>query len=95
MHRSLRTFLELLSREKEIVSIDREVDPYLELAEIHRRVIEQGGPALLFKRVKGGRFQLLPICLERRNELTGLWAQAEDFIKQVVRVAESAAAKSI
>jgi energy-dependent translational throttle protein EttA len=29
------------------------VDPYLEVAEIHRRVIAAGGPALLFTRVRG------------------------------------------
>ena len=50
---SLRHFLQLLRQERELHTIDVEVDPYLEAAEIHRRVIEQGGPALLFTRVKG------------------------------------------
>jgi len=27
--------------------IDAEVNPHLEVAEVHRRVIDQGGPALL------------------------------------------------
>jgi 3-polyprenyl-4-hydroxybenzoate decarboxylase len=31
MHRNLRTFLELLSREKDLVTIDAEVDPILNL----------------------------------------------------------------
>ena len=48
MHPSLRTFLDRLTRENEIITIKAEVDPYLELAEIHRRVIAEGGPALLF-----------------------------------------------
>ena len=39
MHASLRTFVDLLNRENEIVTIKAEVEPYLELAEIHRRVI--------------------------------------------------------
>ena len=90
MHRSLRTFLELLSREKEIVSIDREVDPYLELAEIHRRVIEQGGPALLFKRVKGSRFPVVTNLFGTAKRIDLAFGhKPEDFIKQVVRVAES------
>lgn len=54
--KNLRTFIEALHAKNEIVEIDVEVDPYLELAEIHRRVIEQGGKALLFKRVKGSPF---------------------------------------
>jgi len=59
MHKNLRTFIEQLWREKEIVEISVEVDPYLELAEIHRRVVEEGGPALLFTRVKGSKFPVV------------------------------------
>ncbi|MBL9079561.1 MAG: UbiD family decarboxylase [Planctomycetes bacterium] len=49
----LRALLALLRREAELVEIDAEVDPDLEAAEVHRRVIAAGGPALLFRRVKG------------------------------------------
>src|SRR5205085_408173 len=59
MHRNLRSFLDLLRRENDLLTIDAEVDPYLELAEIHRRVIQESGPALLFKRVKGSRFPVV------------------------------------
>jgi UbiD family decarboxylase len=49
----LRDYLALLRREGELVEIQAEVDPLLEAAEIHRRVIAAGGPALLFRRVRG------------------------------------------
>ena len=49
----LRLFLDLLRAEGELVEIDTEVDPDLEAAEVHRRVIAAGGPALLFRRIKG------------------------------------------
>ena len=49
----LRRFLALLRAENELVEIHAEVDPDLEAAEVHRRVIAAGGPALLFTRVKG------------------------------------------
>ena len=49
----LRSFLTLLRAEGELVEIDTEVDPDLEAAEVHRRVIAAGGPALVFRRVKG------------------------------------------
>jgi len=49
----LRALLRVLERERELVAVDAEVDPDLEVAEIHRRVIAAGGPALLFRRVKG------------------------------------------
>ena len=56
--RDLREFLTLLRREGELVEIDAEVSSDLEAAEIHRRVIAAGGPALLFKRVSGSPFRL-------------------------------------
>lgn len=59
MHKNLRGFLAQLEKEKELVVIDAEVDPYLELAEIHRRVIKDQGPALLFTRVKGSTFPVV------------------------------------
>ena len=38
---NLRDFLEILQREQELLSIDTEVDPHLEIAEIHRRSLWQ------------------------------------------------------
>jgi len=55
----LREFLTVLRREKEVITIAEPVDPYLEIAEIHRRVIAQGGPALLFTKVKGSEFPVV------------------------------------
>lgn len=57
--RNLREFVALLQREKQLAVIEAEVDPYLELAEIHRRVIAENGPALLFNKVKGSPFPVL------------------------------------
>lgn len=55
----LRALLDLLRREGELCEVEAEVDADLEVAEIHRRVIAAGGPALLFKRVKGSPFPLV------------------------------------
>src|ERR1044072_8129379 len=90
MHPSLRTFLDRLTRENEIITIKAEVDPYLELAEIHRRVIEQGGPALLFERVKGSRYSVVTNMFgtERRIELA-FGPKPEAFVREAVQIAES------
>lgn len=55
----LRTFLAELRAAGELETIEAEVDPRLEAAEVHRRVIAAGGPALLFQRVKGCDFPLV------------------------------------
>jgi UbiD family decarboxylase len=90
MHRNLRSFLDLLRGENDLVSIDAEVDPYLEVAEIHRRVIERGGPTLLFTRVKGSRFPVVTNLFgtAKRIELA-FGPKPETFIKELVGVAES------
>ena len=59
MHPNLRSFLDLLSREDDLIAVDATVDPYLEVAEIHRRVIAEGGPALLIKNAKNSRSEIV------------------------------------
>ncbi len=55
----LRAFLDQLRRDRDLVEITAPVDPRLEIAEIHRRVIAAGGPALLFTNVLGADFPLV------------------------------------
>jgi 4-hydroxybenzoate decarboxylase subunit C len=90
MHANLRSFLNLLRRENDLVTIKAEVDPYLEVAEIHRRVIEQGGPALLFERVEGSAYPVVTNLFgtQRRIELA-FGPKPEQFVKQLVNVAEA------
>ena len=52
----LRAFLDQLRRDGDLVTVEAPVDAHLEAAEIHRRVIAAGGPALLFTNVRGARF---------------------------------------
>ncbi len=59
MVRNLRQFLDLLRTDDDLVIIDAPVDPNLELAEIHRRVIHGGGPALLFTNVLGSSYPVV------------------------------------
>lgn len=53
---SLRACIEDLEKHGMLVRVREEVDPHLEMAAIHRRVYERGGPALFFERVKGTHF---------------------------------------
>ncbi|MCA1593619.1 MAG: UbiD family decarboxylase [Acidobacteria bacterium] len=90
MHRNLRSYLDLLKREKDLLEIEAEVDPYLELAEVHRRVIERGGPALMFRRVKGSRYSVVTNLFgtERRIGLA-FGPKPEALVREAVHVAES------
>lgn len=55
----LRAFLDRLRTNGELVEVNAPVDPDLELAEIHRRVIAAGGPAVLFHNPKGRDFPVV------------------------------------
>jgi 4-hydroxy-3-polyprenylbenzoate decarboxylase len=55
----LREWIALLEREGELVRVDAEVDPDLEITEIVDRTVKDGGPALLFEHPKGSKLPLL------------------------------------
>lgn len=57
MSRNLRQALLELEKAGMLKRIREEVDPYLEMAEIARQAYDNNGPALLFEKVKGSRFQ--------------------------------------
>ena len=55
----LRAFIDQLKRDRDLAVVDVAVDADQEVAEIHRRVIAAGGPALLFTNVRGASFPLV------------------------------------
>src|SRR5215510_9717393 len=90
MFPDLRTFIDQLRRDDDLVTVEAPVDPHLEVAEIHRRVIAAGGPALLFTNVAGSDFRLV-------TNLFGTARRAERafgerplrLIRRVVHLAET------
>lgn len=56
-YHSLEECLLDLEKNGQLLRIREEVDPYLEMAAIHLRVFEAGGPALLFENVKGSGYR--------------------------------------
>ena len=90
MFSDLRQFIDQLRRDRDVVEITAPVDPVLEAAEIHRRVIAGGGPALLFTNVRGSDFPLITNLFgtARRAELA-FGPRPLAFIKRVVHLAET------
>ena len=86
----LRTFIDRLTRDRDIVTIDAPVDPVLEAAEIHRRVIAANGPALIFRHVKGADFPLVTNLFgtPRRAELA-FGERPLRLIKRLVQLVET------
>jgi len=86
----LSAFLHILKRESELLEVDAQVDPYLEIAEIHRRVIARGGPTLLFTNVVNSRFPVATNLFgtSRRMELA-FGSRPQQFVKDLVQAAET------
>lgn len=85
MLQDLRSFLDLLRKENQLAEIDVPVSPYLEIAEIHRRVIEEEGPALLFTNVEGSPFPVVTNLFgtTRRMEMA-FGPRPEQLMKEIV-----------
>ena len=90
MFPDLRTFLDRLRRDNDLVEIAAPVDAHLEAAEVHRRVIAAGGPALLFTNVTGADFPLITNLFgtPRRAELA-FGERPLRLIKRIVHLAET------
>jgi UbiD family decarboxylase len=86
----LRTFIERLRRDGDLAVVDVPVDPRLEVAEIHRRVIAAGGPALLFTHVRDCDFPLVTNLFgtARRAEMA-FGSRPRRLIRRVVELAET------
>jgi UbiD family decarboxylase len=86
----LPAFLRILKKESELLEIDARVDPFLEIAEIHRRVIARGGPALLFSNVVNSRFPVVTNLFgtNRRMELA-FGPRPRRFVTDLVLAAET------
>ena len=90
MFTDLRQFIAQLRRDRDLIEVDALVDPVEEVAEIHRRVIAGGRPAVLFTNVKGADFPLVTNLFgtPRRAEMA-FGARPLHFIKRLVHLAET------
>lgn len=84
MYQNLEECVLDLERHGHLVRIREEVDPYLEMAAIHLKVYEAGGPALLFENVKGSKFRAVSNLfgtIERSKFIfRSTWQAAENII---------------
>ncbi len=85
-YRSLADCVLDLEREKQLVAIDQEVDPYLEVAAIQRRVYQSGGPALLFRRVKGTPFPVVGNLFGTLDRARFVFRDALESVRRLVEL---------
>ncbi|MBC6993021.1 UbiD family decarboxylase [Neolewinella lacunae] len=86
MYASLRQAAEDLEKNGQLLRISEEVDPDLEMAEIHRRIFAAGGPAILFERVKGSPFQAISNLYGTKERTDFLFRKTLPRVKKVVEL---------
>jgi 4-hydroxy-3-polyprenylbenzoate decarboxylase len=85
-YRNLRECVNDLRATRQLVVIDHEIDPCLEMAEIQRRVYLAGGPALLFTRPKGGRFPMVSNLFGTLDRTRFLFRDALAAVRHLVEL---------
>lgn len=92
----LRAFLDQLRSCGELVEVSAPINPDLELAEVHRRVIAAGGPALLFTDPTGRDFPVVTNLFgtARRVELA-FGGRPGDVIAQAAKLPEELVPPSV
>ena len=83
-YQSLAEAVADLEKHGHLVRITEEVDPHLEMAAIHLRVYEKGGPALLFENIKGSKFPALSNLFGTLERSKFLFRDSLARIKQLV-----------
>lgn len=83
---NLRDAVRDLERNGMLLRIREEVDPNLEMAEIHRQVYDRQGPAILYERVKGSPFQAVSNLYGTFRQTEFLFRHTLERVKRVVEL---------
>ncbi len=75
-----------LEKNKMLLRISREVDPDLEVAEIHRQVYDKEGPAIFFEKIKGSPFPALSNIYGTPERTEFLFRKTLPKIKKVIEL---------
>jgi UbiD family decarboxylase len=85
-YKSLQDCITDLEKNKHLIRIKEEVDPYLQMAAIHLRVFENEGPAILFENVKGSKFPAVSNLFGTLDRSRFIFRDTLDKIKTLVDI---------
>lgn len=85
-YRHLRDCVVDLERSGQLVRIEQEIDPDLEMAAIQRRVYEVGGPALFFARVKDCAFPMVSNLFGTPQRIRYLFRDTLNAVRHLIEL---------
>lgn len=85
-YKSLQSSISDLYKNNQLIIIKDPVDPYLEMAEIHRRINEKKGPAILYENVIGSPFKACSNLYGTNERCEFLFKDALVGIKHLIKL---------
>ncbi len=85
-YRNLQAAVDDLDKSGQLLRIRTELDPNLEIAEVHRRIFEAQGPALLFENIKGSPFRGLSNLYGTFERTRYLFRDTLDRVQRIVEL---------
>ena len=86
MYKSQLDAIKDLEKHGHLLRIKSEIDPYLEAAEIHRRIFDKQGPAILFENLKGSKFKGCSNLYGTLERTDFLFRKTIDKVKKVTEL---------
>lgn len=83
---SLEACLLDLEKAGHLIRIKEEVDPHLEMAAIHLRVYEMGGPAILYENVKGSKFRAVSNLFGTLERSKFIFRKSLPVVKKLIKL---------
>lgn len=83
-YKSLRECVDDLEKHGHLVRVKEEVDPNLEMAAVHLRIHEAGGPAIYFENVKGSKFPAVSNLFGTKERTLFMFRDSMETVRQLI-----------
>lgn len=85
-HANLRECVKDLEKHGRLIRIKTELDPDLEMAEVHRRIYDVQGPAILFENVKGSPFSAVSNLYGTKEQTDFIFRHTIEKVKRLIEL---------
>ena len=86
IYRCLQDCVTDLDKTNQLIKIKTEVNADLEVAEIHRRIYDAKGPAILFEHIKGSPFRALSNLYGTNERVDYLFKDTLEIVKKLIEI---------
>lgn len=86
IYQSLEECIQDLEKNRYLVRIKEEIDPYLEMALVHRILFSQNGPAIFYEKIKGTKFPAVSNLFGTYERVKFIFRTSFEKIKKLIEL---------